>query len=522
MSHRTWKQLTEAFVSQPFGSAVGTFSTFTSDRIQLGASSRPKQIGWLTISIALVLTDFSIVITAGPLSMTAVAGMSADFDGFAFSVFGVAPLLTVVTLYERGVYSRPAILHGTHLPQVILGWLYAFGLLLLAMAIWSTLRNPPAEADPFLAIFHKSWLAAFLIIGLCGLVATRLLWATLRDRVIAERLVEGRALIIGMEPIAGRVLQRLRKDPKSGIHLIGVVETGIDGECRQLEPLSGSPRVHHGAGGFASLIRQVGADTVIVALPWTARRQIARVLADAGRTPVNLYLAPDFEHSEYLRYPLRAVGSQPLLNVSSEPISGIRSVLKRFQDVTIAGSAVLVLAPLLLIIAAAIKIESQGPVLFKQRRHGFNGCLFQMLKFRSMHVSMADELCKQQTSRNDDRLTRLGAFLRRHSLDELPQLLNVLRGDMSIVGPRPHALSTKVEGLPLEEAVDAYIGRWRVKPGITGWAQVNGCRGELTEIEKLRRRVALDLEYIERWSLSMDLRILWLTLPRMFQDENAY
>ena len=223
-----------------------------------------------------------------------------------------------------------------------------------------------------------------------------------------------------------------------------------------------------------------------------------------------------------LRYLVSSVGGQSLLDVHGLPIMGSMAVVKRAQDLLLASLLLLVLSPVLLAVAVTVKLDSRGPVLFKQPRRGFNGRVFHIYKFRSMHAHLADVACARQTSRGDPRLTRVGAFLRRHSIDELPQLLNVLRGEMSIIGPRPHALSTRTEGLLLEDAVDSYVARYRVKPGITGWAQVNGWRGELDTREKLERRVEFDLDYAERWSLLMDLRILWRTLRCVLRDHRAY
>jgi exopolysaccharide biosynthesis polyprenyl glycosylphosphotransferase len=179
-------------------------------------------------------------------------------------------------------------------------------------------------------------------------------------------------------------------------------------------------------------------------------------------------------------------------------------------------------APVLLLIAAAIKLDSPGPALFKQRRYGFNHRLIGVWKFRTMHVEYQDEDAVQLTTRNDPRVTRVGAFLRRTSLDELPQLFNVLAGEMSLVGPRPHALQAKAAGKLYEEAVAQYAARHKVKPGITGWAQVNGWRGETDTEEKIRRRIDHDLYYINNWSLLFDFKILVLTVPAVILGRNSY
>jgi exopolysaccharide biosynthesis polyprenyl glycosylphosphotransferase len=198
------------------------------------------------------------------------------------------------------------------------------------------------------------------------------------------------------------------------------------------------------------------------------------------------------------------------------------AVLKRGEDLLITIVLVLFTLPLLLLIAIAIKLESPGPVLFRQERYGLTEQRFKVLKFRTMYHQSRDDLCDRQTERNDERVTRVGACLRRHSLDELPQLFNVLAGDMSLVGPRPHAINTNLQGRMLENLVDGYALRHLVKPGITGWAQVNGWRGDIDTIEKLRQRVEHDLFYIANWSLMLDARIIAQTVARVWRDETAF
>jgi lipopolysaccharide/colanic/teichoic acid biosynthesis glycosyltransferase len=182
----------------------------------------------------------------------------------------------------------------------------------------------------------------------------------------------------------------------------------------------------------------------------------------------------------------------------------------------------LVTAPLFLVITLAIKLDSSGPVLFGQMREGYHNKAFKVWKFRTMYHSARDERAVQQTSRNDPRVTRVGRILRRFSLDELPQIINVIRGEMSVVGPRPHALGMTSVGLPMREVLEEYAARLRLNPGITGWAQVNGCRGEVDSHEKLRRRVALDCYYIDNWSLSLDLWVIVRTMALLLFDGGAY
>jgi len=204
-----------------------------------------------------------------------------------------------------------------------------------------------------------------------------------------------------------------------------------------------------------------------------------------------------------------------------KPLDEVAALVKRIEDVVIAVICLSVMLPLMLVIALSIKLDSRGPVLFRQKRLGASNLPFNLLKFRSMYVEQADPLGQQLTRTGDPRVTRVGRFLRKTSLDELPQLINVLRGEMSLVGPRPHALAASAAGIAYARAISEYPIRHRVKPGITGWAQVNGWRGETTTIEQIRRRVEHDLYYIENWSLSFDLVILGRTVFAILSRANA-
>ena len=221
---------------------------------------------------------------------------------------------------------------------------------------------------------------------------------------------------------------------------------------------------------------------------------------------------------------LRIDGSSPaLLRANSErPFDELQALQKSVFDRAVAALALLVLSPLLALIALLVKLDSPGPVFFRQPRTGLNDRMFLINKFRTMRHESADLGATRQTSRHDDRITKVGAVLRRLSIDELPQLINVLQGDMSLVGPRPHAPNTAVDGQPLEIVFADYVFRHRVKPGITGWAQVNRARGELRTAEDVRRRVEHDLYYIENWSLTFDVRILLLTFAREIVSSRAY
>ena len=217
----------------------------------------------------------------------------------------------------------------------------------------------------------------------------------------------------------------------------------------------------------------------------------------------------------------RRYGDIGTFRVMGKPLDEVAALVKRVEDVVIAICCLLVILPLMLVIAVSIKLDSRGPVLFKQKRLGANNLPFNLLKFRSMYVEQADPLGQQLTRAGDPRITRVGRFLRMTSLDELPQLINVLRGEMSLVGPRPHPLAASAAGISYDRAIIEYPIRHRVKPGITGWAQVNGWRGETTTVEQIQRRVEHDLYYVENWSLSFDLLILGRTVFTVLTRANA-
>jgi Undecaprenyl-phosphate glucose phosphotransferase len=273
---------------------------------------------------------------------------------------------------------------------------------------------------------------------------------------------------------------------------------------------------------LAEMVSREAIDKVYVTAPWGDCPPISGSLEALRSLSADVYLIAQAPQLADDVISVRRLGGDVTMQIGNRPIDGWNHWAKRVQDVAVALTAVVLLSSLLGLIAILIKLESPGPIFFRQRRMGFNGRTFELLKFRSMYAEHSDPDAEMQTSRNDPRVTRMGRMLRRTSLDELPQLFNVLRGEMSIVGPRPHALKTTAEGKMLADAMDGYASRHRVKPGITGWAQVNGLRGEIRSIAQLKRRVHLDREYIARWSMLLDLKIIALTLARIMTDPNAY
>jgi Undecaprenyl-phosphate glucose phosphotransferase len=259
-------------------------------------------------------------------------------------------------------------------------------------------------------------------------------------------------------------------------------------------------------------------DEVVIAMPWAFLDAVGQVESELRVLPIPIKLVSDQRTARLLDRPLFDFGPTKALQLQRAPLSATQRTMKRSMDQLLAASGLIVLLPMFAIISIAIRLESPGRSLFLQQRAGFNGKPFKIYKFRTMNTR-DDGPVIVQAKRNDHRITRLGALLRKLSIDEIPQLINVLRGEMSLVGPRPHALAHDSE---YDQLIATYAMRHKIKPGITGWAQVNGFRGETPEIGMMKKRVESDLWYIESWSIWLDLRILVLTVFRVLKTDNVY
>lgn len=259
-------------------------------------------------------------------------------------------------------------------------------------------------------------------------------------------------------------------------------------------------------------------DEVWLCLPLGDQAGIETTIDALRHSMANIRMVPDWFSLKLLNHGISQVVGLHMLDLSASPISGFTRIIKEIEDMVLATLILLLISPLLMVIALAVKLTSPGPVLFKQQRHGWNGEKISVHKFRSMVVHHESDFAVTQATRHDTRITPLGAFLRRTSLDELPQFFNVLQGRMSIVGPRPHAVQHNEH---YKELVPGYMRRHKVKPGITGWAQINGFRGETNTLDKMEQRVTHDLFYIEHISLGFDLKIIFLTVFKGFTHQNA-
>jgi Undecaprenyl-phosphate glucose phosphotransferase len=376
------------------------------------------------------------------------------------STVGVLLLVAIMTfLFKRTEYSRVVIV-------------YFWALSIVALSLWR-------------AIFRE------------GLRLARRHGMNLR-----------RAIVIGGAEPAAEIVGALRRRPDVGVQVVGVVGNKQDDESRAAPWLGRFEELR------AVLDRQ-SVDVIFVALPYADYGRLGDILGEIGDDPVTIHLVPDVRGLTSLRGGIEEFEGVPLIHLRESPLHGWNRVLKRSMDLAVGGLALLAAAPLMGLIALGVRLTSPGPVLLRQERMGLDGRLFHMLKFRTMRAEAEDETGPVWATPADERRTPLGAFLRRWSLDELPQLVNVLRGQMSLVGPRPER-PVFVEDF--RRRIPGYMLRHKVKAGMTGWAQINGWRGNTS----LERRIEYDLYYIEQWSLVFDARILLATLWRGFVSKNAY
>ena len=303
---------------------------------------------------------------------------------------------------------------------------------------------------------------------------------------------------------SGAVAHRLRDQQPVGVRVVGTFAIG---------QLSAVKRT----------VQSNQVQRIIVALSPTTATDVHDVLEELNALPVDLlFFPPKFTENPIATQPLLTSSDYPLLKIRRRPLGDTDLFLKRSEDVVLAALAIVMVAPLLLLIAVVVKLESPGPVIFRQQRRGYAESIIVVPKFRTMYIEHTDIDGRHLTTRNDPRVTRVGQLLRRTSLDELPQIFAVLRGDMSVVGPRPHPLQAKAGGILYCETTRDYFKRYRMKPGITGWAQVNGWRGNTDTVEKLRNRLQYDIFYIENWSILNDLKITIKTPLCLLDQKNAY
>ena len=428
---------------------------------------------------------------------------------YVATAFGVAALAMVAfqaaDIYQIQAYRNPV----GQCARLTVAWSIVF-LVLVTLAFFAQLGG----------MYSRLWLASYYGIGLLMLYGARVALYAIVRRWTRQGRLDRRAVVVGGGDPGEHLVTALEAQSDSDVRVVGMFDDR--GNDRAPTACAGLPKLGS-VDDLVEFARRTRVDLVIFSLPISAEGRILQMLKKLWVLPVDIRLSA---HTNKLRFRPRSysyIGTVPVLDVFDRPIADWDVVMKWLFDKVVGSLALLAALPVMAIVALAIKLDSRGPVLFKQKRYGFNNELIEVYKFRSMYVEATDATAARLVTKGDPRVTRVGRFIRKTSLDELPQLFNVVfKGNLSLVGPRPHAVHAKAVDRLYDEAVDGYFARHRVKPGITGWAQINGWRGETDNEEKIQRRVEHDLYYIENWSVLFDLYILAMTPFALLKTENAY
>ncbi len=464
-------------------------------------------------SLSIGLTTLAQVIAAplvAVLSLRVIALVYGVEFNQAFVMFSILVAAACLLLFDYHRDSNMnALAEGPRLPLatgILLRWLLLIMVLLLI-----------GYATKLSAVFSRRVLMTWFAATPVPMVLVHLLLRELRRRLMTDPENARRVVFVGVNEVSLSLAERIERSSEIGMTVDGF----FDDRSEDRLVLNGRPAGPHMLGKLPDLPRYVPAnriDVIFVALPIRHVSRVMQLLDDLRDTTVSIYYVPDIFVFDLIQSRAGEIHGIPVVALCETPFSGYRGVIKRAMDIVIAGGALIALSPLLLATAIAVKLSSRGPVIFRQRRYGLDGREIVVYKFRTMRVAEDGDTVVQAT-RDDRRVTGVGRILRRFSLDELPQLMNVLQGRMSLIGPRPHAVA---HNETYRKVIKGYMVRHKVLPGITGLAQVNGCRGETTTVEDMQARIRYDLEYLRRWSIGLDVQILLKTAVQILGDKKAY
>jgi len=424
------------------------------------------------------------------------------FEGRFAGSYLILALLVFSMIYPNSLVQNASD-SGALMRDIVTGWLATIVLLTLVGWVSGTLG----------AFDQRAILAWFFVTPPALFAAHRLLPAIL-PRLLAAEGLQRTAVIAGANETGCRIAERIGANPFLGTRIDGYFD---DRGAERMDDIGGGTNLGT-LNELAQYVKAHHVDLIYIALPMASQPRILRLLEELRDTTASIYFVPDVYLFDLIQARVDTVGGLPVVAVCESPFYGADGLVKRVSDLILAGAILALIAPLMLAIAIGVKLDSPGPVLFKQRRYGLDGRQFLVYKFRSMRV-LDDGNVITQATRDDPRVTRFGAFLRASSLDELPQFINVLQGRMSVVGPRPHAIA---HNEMYRKLIRGYMIRHKVKPGITGLAQVNGMRGETSSLDKMQMRIDYDLAYLRSWSLLLDLQIVLKTILVVLRRHNAY
>jgi Undecaprenyl-phosphate glucose phosphotransferase len=504
--------------------ASAASATATTGRPSIERRRRLSQAA-LVIASQKVRTAYSPIVITGVvrvadfvllsfLGITIYFAYVVPLSGFHWEYIAAifAMTLTAVICFQAADIYDVQVFRGQlrQMSRMVSSWAFVF-LLFIGATFFAKLGGE----------ISRLWLSAFFISGLLVLVSERLFLRAMVRQWARQGRLDRRTIVVGSDENGETLIEALKVQDDSDIDVLGVFDDRNDN--RALDTCAGSPKLGK-VDDIVEFARRTRVDLVLFALPISAETRILEMLKKLWVLPVDIRLSA---HTNKLRFRPRSysyLGKIPTLDVFEAPITDWDLVMKWMFDHFVGSIVLLLAAPVMAMVALAVKFDSPGPVLFRQKRFGFNNERIDVFKFRSLYHDQADPLAARAVTKNDSRVTRVGRFIRKTSLDELPQLFNVVfKSNLSLIGPRPHAVQGKLQSRLFDEAVDGYFARHRVKPGITGWAQINGWRGEVDSEEKIQKRVEFDLYYIENWSVLFDLYILLKTpLALMTKNENAY
>jgi Undecaprenyl-phosphate glucose phosphotransferase len=477
------------------------------------AAQKIKAHALSPVIIAGLVRLFEWLVIAGTgLAVYAVyLGTQLGFSMLYMGLIAVISTMAVALFQVLGLYTPFGLRSIGHQgPRLVTGWAALFALL-LAFAFFSNIGDD----------LSRLWVGLWFAIGLAVLMVYRGGVVALVTHLTKAGRLQRNVVLVGGGKQAEDLIEALNSSPNSDLNLIGFFDDR--GDDRSQQTCAGLPKLGT-VDDAVAFARMASLDMIIVTLPMTAEKRVLEMVRKLWILPIDVRLSA---HTSKLRFRPRAynyIGNVPFLAIFDRPLADWDYVTKAVLDRVLGFVMLVALSPVMLATAIAVKLDSKGPILFKQQRFGFNNEPIGVYKFRSMYTNMCDAQANRLVTKGDPRVTRVGRFIRATSLDELPQLFNVVfKGNLSLVGPRPHAMAAKAAGGLYHDVVDGYFARHKVKPGITGWAQINGWRGETDTLEKIERRVEHDLYYIENWSILFDLQILTMTpLALISKNENAY
>lgn len=441
--------------------------------------------------------------TLGPLAYVFSLWCLTFFtEGALYPDYLILSLLAFALAYPSRGYLQ-ATGHWVVLYNALFGWAWIAGLMLIL-----------GYATGYIHHFDTSVLYLWLALAPVAEIAGAYLLRATAPALLRLQGPQQRAIIIGMNEQGLTLAQRIRQSCYREVDLIGFIDS------RATERLlnDGHQKFLGHLDEVACIVRKQRIHRIYISLPMASQPRILQLLDNLKDTTVSIYFVPDLFVTDLIQGQVSQVNGVPVISVCESPFVGLNGMVKRLSDVVISTIILVGITPILTAIATGVKLSSPGPIIFKQRRYGLEGEEILVYKFRSMRVT-EDGPVIHQAQKNDPRITRFGAFLRRTSLDELPQFINVLQGRMSIVGPRPHAVA---HNEMYRKLIKGYMIRHKVKPGITGWAQVNGYRGETDTLDKMQGRINFDLDYLRNWSLRLDLFIIFKTVKLVVKDAQAY